>query len=92
MPASLRDHLESCGVLPVLYAASWLMTCFSSDFPTSFSARIMDVVICDRKCENVLLKVAVTILKRCAPALMAMRDLEHILTHLKLQVPGEAAS
>lgn len=48
MPGSLRRHLEACGVLPVLFGASWLMTAFSSDFPASFSARILDVVISDK--------------------------------------------
>jgi hypothetical protein len=27
------------GVVPMLYAASWLMTAFSADFPIAFSAR-----------------------------------------------------
>lgn len=39
MPPRLCSHLESIGVLPLLYGASWLMTCFSADFPASFSAR-----------------------------------------------------
>lgn len=39
MPARLCGHLEGIGVLPLLYGASWLMTCFSADFPASFSAR-----------------------------------------------------
>lgn len=39
MPTRLCSHLESIGVLPLLYGASWLMTCFSADFPASFSAR-----------------------------------------------------
>jgi hypothetical protein len=39
VPTRLCNHLESIGVLPLLYGASWLMTCFSADFPASFSAR-----------------------------------------------------
>ena len=39
MHPALCARLEAVGVLPSLYAASWLMTCFSSDFPASFSAR-----------------------------------------------------
>ncbi|WIA38081.1 hypothetical protein OEZ86_001449 [Tetradesmus obliquus] len=39
IPPRLNAHLESHGVLPLLYGASWLMTCFSADFPASFSAR-----------------------------------------------------
>jgi hypothetical protein len=39
IPPRLCSHLEKIGVLPLLYGASWLMTCFSADFPASFSAR-----------------------------------------------------
>jgi hypothetical protein len=39
LPPRLCAHLESHGVLPSLYAASWLMTCFAADFPMGFSAR-----------------------------------------------------
>ncbi len=31
----------------VLYASSWLLTAFSADFPLFFSARVMDVILCD---------------------------------------------
>lgn len=41
------------------------------------------------RCEAALLRVAVAILEASAPVLMAMGDLEDILTHLKLRVPGE---
>ena len=46
MPPALCGHLERLGVLPSLYAASWLMTCFSADFPASFSARCACAVVC----------------------------------------------
>lgn len=39
MPPQLCARLEGVGVTPSLYAASWLMTCYSADFPLSFSAR-----------------------------------------------------
>lgn len=45
MPPKLCAHLESIGVLPLLYGASWLMTCFSADFPASFSARWVGVFV-----------------------------------------------
>ena len=63
------------------------MTCFSADFPASFSARILDVVMCGR-CEAALLKVAVALLGHCGQTLLGLRDLEHILSHLKLRLPG----
>lgn len=83
----LAMHMESCGVLPVLYGASWLMTCFSADFPTSFSSRILDVMLAGC-CDAALLKVAVTLLKRCEKRVRLMSDLEDILSFLKLEVPN----
>lgn len=47
MPSRLRKHMEEQGALPVLYASSWLLTAFSSDFPLFFSARVMDVILAD---------------------------------------------
>jgi hypothetical protein len=56
MSPRLNRHLESCGVVPMLFASSWLMTAFAADFPVSFSARIMDAMLTDR-CHCPLLKV-----------------------------------
>ncbi len=47
LPMRLEAHLEAHGVLPVLYASSWFLTCFASDFPISCAARVLDVVITD---------------------------------------------
>lgn len=45
LPPRISHHLEAHGALPVLYASSWLLTCFSADFPLSFAARVMDAVL-----------------------------------------------
>ena len=47
LPPRLCAHLEAAAALPVLYASSWLLTCFASDFPLSFAARVMDLVLTD---------------------------------------------
>ena len=47
MPARLRVHMEQQGALPVLYASSWLLTAYASDFPLFFAARVMDVILAD---------------------------------------------
>lgn len=39
-----QDHLA----IPVLYASSWLLTAFASDFPIFFASRIMDIILTDR--------------------------------------------
>ena len=47
MPVRLRRHMEGLGALPVLYASSWLLTSYASDFPLFFAARVMDVILAD---------------------------------------------
>lgn len=32
----------------MLYASSWLLTGFASDFPIFFSSRVMDIILTDR--------------------------------------------
>lgn len=54
LPAKLASHLEAAGVLPVLYASSWLLTGFASDFPLFFSSRVMDVILTDRYVEAMM--------------------------------------
>ncbi|KXZ43934.1 hypothetical protein GPECTOR_77g30 [Gonium pectorale] len=83
----LNRHLEALGVVPMLYGASWLMTAFSADFPISFSARVMDVLLADQ-CEGPLLKVAAFLMKAAAPRLLGMMDLEEVLGYLKIDVPS----
>lgn len=45
LPPRLAGHLDSHAVLPVLYASSWLLTCFAADFPLHFAGRVMDVLL-----------------------------------------------
>ena len=40
----MQNHLA----IPVLYASSWLLTAFASDFPIFFSSRVMDIILTDR--------------------------------------------
>ncbi len=41
-------------------------TCFAADFPVGFSARVLDALLADHV-ESATLKVAVSLLKVCAP-------------------------
>lgn len=47
----------------------------------------MDVIMAD-KMDQALLKVAVTLLKRCEKKIKPLADLEDVLTLLKLELPG----
>jgi hypothetical protein len=94
LPPALSAHLERLGCLPSLYAASWLMTCFSADFPSSVSQRVMDVVLSDSsRVDAALLKAAVALVRSRERALMQCADLEAALEELKRELPrvGEEA-
>ena len=58
--------------------------------PSPHTDRIMDVLLADQ-CECALLKVAVTIMKSAEKRLLGMADLEDILGHLRLTLPGGRA-
>lgn len=89
MTPSLANHMESQAVLTVLFAPSWFMTCFASDFPLHFSSRVMDLVITDASCQTApLVRVALALLEAAAPQLMQLHDLEDLLRYLKHDVPG----
>lgn len=86
-PPRLTAHLESHGVLPVLFASSWFLTCFAGDFPFHFAARVMDLIITDTYGFSTTMKVAVHILESCADALLQMSDMEDMVDLLKREVP-----
>ena len=83
----LAQHLEAHMVLPVLYASSWQMTCFAAEFPLKFSARVLDCLITD-SFELPIMKVSVSILKRCRAEILQMDDMEDIMDLLRKTVPG----
>ncbi len=56
MPPRLSTHLETYCALPVLYASSWFLTCYASDFPLAFAARVMDLMLVNAY-QSPLLKV-----------------------------------
>lgn len=87
VPRDVRQHLEAHLVLPVLYASSWLLTCFASEFPIKFAARIMDVLITDSY-PAPLMKVAVQIMLRCREDVLGMEDMEDIVDFLRKKVPS----
>ncbi|KAL4534021.1 hypothetical protein Ndes2526B_g07096 [Nannochloris sp. 'desiccata'] len=86
MPLRLSTHLENHAALPVLYASSWFLTCFSAEFPMHFAARVMDLVVTDCYAAP-FMKVAVHILERCEQELLQMEDLEEMVDYLRKDVP-----
>eukprot|EP00890_Picochlorum_soloecismus_P005899 jgi/Picsp_1/630/NSC_00626-R1_tbc1 domain family member 4 len=86
IPKDLEAHMEENMILPVLYASSWLLTCFASEFPIKFAARVMDVVITDSY-DIPMMKVALELLIRCKEEVMKLDDMEDIVDLLRKQLP-----
>ena len=86
IPPHLEEHLEKHMVLPVLYASSWLLTCFASEFPTKFAARVMDVIITDSY-HLPIMKVSLSILERCTDDILEMDSMEDIVDLIRKKVP-----
>ncbi|KAL4430666.1 hypothetical protein ABPG75_005922 [Micractinium tetrahymenae] len=88
LPPRLGAHLEAHAVLPVLYASSWLLTCFAADFPLHFAGRVMDVLLTQgHQVASPVLKVAVAIVHRCEADLLRMTDFEDMVYYLRQEVP-----
>lgn len=81
--------VQEYGVVPVLYASQWFLTAFSCPFPTSFSCRVIDVMLTEC-CGHVMLRVGLAVIKACEPALMQLFDFEDLVTHLKVRLPCPA--
>ncbi|KAK9907622.1 hypothetical protein WJX75_007138 [Coccomyxa subellipsoidea] len=86
MPRHLARHMDQHCAIPVLYASSWLLTAFASDFPIFFSSRVMDIILADRYLEA-MMKVVVGILKACEKRLLPMTDMEKMVDFLRGEVP-----
>ena len=48
-------------MLPVLYASTWLLTAFACPFPSTFSGRVMDVMLTERR-THFLLRTALAVM------------------------------
>ncbi|KAJ2329659.1 GTPase-activating protein, partial [Coemansia sp. RSA 2681] len=76
----LARHLAQQGVRPTMYAAQWLMTLFAYRLPLHLAVRLFDVVLAEGL--DALLRVAVAVLKRSQPRLLALADFDAIVHYL----------
>ncbi|KAJ2858982.1 GTPase-activating protein [Coemansia aciculifera] len=75
----LAKHLDQQGVRPTMYASQWLMTLFAYRLPLHLAVRLFDVVFAEGL--DALLRVAVAVLKRSQPRLLAL-EFEAIVHYL----------
>lgn len=88
----VKDHLpdlyvwlDQNDVSPTLYAAPWILTVFSSQFPLGFVARVFDLLFLESS--DVIFKFAVALLSVHKPQLLACDNFEEIMDYLKSVVP-----
>ncbi|XP_030375909.1 TBC1 domain family member 4 isoform X2 [Scaptodrosophila lebanonensis] len=88
----VKDHLpdlyvwlDQNDVSPTLYAAPWILTVFSSQFPLGFVARIFDLLFLESS--DVIFKFAIALLSEHKDDLLARDNFEEIMDYLKTVVP-----
>ncbi|KAH8381751.1 hypothetical protein KR093_011657 [Drosophila rubida] len=88
----VKDHLpdlyvwlDQNDVSPTLYAAPWILTVFSSQFPLGFVARVFDLVFLESS--DVIFKFAIALLSVHKQQLLARDNFEEIMDYLKTVVP-----
>ncbi|XP_017466012.1 PREDICTED: TBC1 domain family member 4 isoform X4 [Rhagoletis zephyria] len=93
----VKDHLpelyiwlDQNDVSPTLYAAPWILTVFSSQFPLGYVARVFDLLFLESS--EVIFKFAIALLTVHKDELLARDNFEEIMDYLKTVVPKMEAN
>ncbi|XP_059056455.1 TBC1 domain family member 4 [Achroia grisella] len=88
----LRDHepelhakLESLDISPALYAAPWMLTLFTSQFPLGFVVRVFDLIFLESF--DVVFSVSLALLSAHRDGLMLCESCEEAAEYLKHKMP-----
>lgn len=69
----LKAHLESQGVVPVLYASQWFLSAFTCPFPVGFACRLVDVMLVENS-DVVLMRAALAMMAESEAELLMQED------------------
>ncbi|XP_063695623.1 TBC1 domain family member 4 isoform X2 [Culicoides brevitarsis] len=81
----LYEHLDRNDVSPTLYAAPWILTVFSSQFPLGFVARVFDLLFLESS--ETIFRIALALLSVHKEELLKRENFEEIMNYLKNVVP-----
>ncbi|KAJ2943322.1 hypothetical protein O0L34_g12128 [Tuta absoluta] len=88
----LRDHepelhakLEALDISPALYAAPWMLTLFTSQFPLGFVVRVFDLIFLESL--DVVFSVSLALLSAHRDGLMLCESCEEAAEYLKHKLP-----
>ena len=70
---NVKSHLESQGVVPVLYASQWFLSAFTCPFPVGFACRLVDVMLVENS-DAVLMRAALAVMAESEPELLMQED------------------
>ncbi|CAG4948854.1 unnamed protein product [Parnassius apollo] len=89
----LRDHepelhakLEMLDISPALYAAPWMLTLFTSQFPLGFVVRVFDLIFLESL--DVVFTVSLALLSAHKDGLMMCESCEEAAEYLKHKLPN----
>jgi hypothetical protein len=80
------SHLEQNDVSASLYAATWFLTLFSSQFQIEFATRVFDLLFAECS-SRVLFKITLAIFCVHEPILFGFSSFEMIINYIKLTIP-----
>lgn len=88
----LRDHepelhakLEGLDISPALYAAPWMLTLFTSQFPLGFVVRVFDLIFLESL--DIIFSVSLALLSAHKDGLMLCESCEEAAEYLKHKLP-----
>ncbi|GBP66213.1 TBC1 domain family member 1 [Eumeta japonica] len=82
----LHSKLEALDVSPALYAAPWMLTLFTSQFPLGFVVRVFDLIFLESL--DVVFAVSLALLTAHKDGLMMCESCEEAAEYLKHKMPG----
>jgi len=80
----IAGHLKEHGIPPMLYASQWFLTAFACPFPTTFAARLIDVMLAEQN-GVMLMRTALAVMAECEVEIVSLNDFEDIINHLKVE-------
>lgn len=81
----LYEHLDINDVSPTLYAAPWILTIFSSQFPLGFVAKVFDLLFLESS--EVIFRISISLLTVHREEILKRENFEEIMNYLKNIVP-----
>ncbi|XP_067949945.1 TBC1 domain family member 4-like [Watersipora subatra] len=83
---TLYAHLEDVDVTPMLYAAPWFITLFSSQFTIGFVSRVFDFLFMEGY--SAVFKIALSLVSVHHDAIMASDSFEGVMNVFKTSLPA----